>query len=434
MRRTPEGSRPRLLHLLAPICLALTWLLAAPAQAGRITGIQLDPPQRVYVGETVRVTVLGQNSCNNGVSVYFGVGGSQQQKAGSFPLSGYEYHYGRPGTFQIKAYRSPNQTSGCDAATAATTIEVIRPGDKVSELCKVTKCEDLILKAKIDRQSTKVAKAAMTPEITGFLFNPIQGNQQLGDGTVVLTQGGELIVKGRGFGPSRGDQGKLMLVGDFGSADRITLHNLVWDVDGTRVKGKVPTNASQPIRTAANIRLINQWGNASNDIAVEFETVGEIKLLPSTSGVVSVLKCGDAGNSNSCNEVTSHGGCMGHAHNDGREEANAQLGFQNGYTREDFTIYGSHANCNSAVGDDEGQDKFEINLGTVGPLSQCVIYDVDYTKVKTAGSDFLGGPGENTIREKALGRKVWKPSISWRVSPADGVTYIYRVYVKCPKS
>ena len=389
---------------LASVALAIASVSPGYVWAGKITGVSVNPSSFVYVGEPVQVTVHGDSFCNNGVEVNFG-DNSTAQDAGTFPLSGYPPHaYSHPGVYTIVAYENPDNGGGCNAATASTTIEVTAPGDIVADLCQMTDCIRAVL--------------ARDPHIDSVFFNPLPGAVQP-SAPGILSNGGRLYLKGEGFGWVQG----AIVISGLGSD--IHLEELEWDEDGKNISGKIPNTVKALVRTPVQVYAITNHGKVSNAFNREFETPGKIEPLYDFDSAIDNVKCGADGGDNRCNGARAGGDFV--CAFGSEDEPSSLITWP-----PTLTIKGTHSNCDGSAYNNQAYDDWEVNLNNSSSHSECVIYDVQYDKIRSSSDEVLYGPGEALIAADAIGKKVWAFRVGWKVTPSDRVSYWYNIWVKCP--
>jgi len=207
--------------------------------------------------------------------------------------------------------------------------------------------------------------------------------------------GTKLLLKGKKFGTQKG---KILLKGNF-PGGQIELTNVTWG-GNENANGFVPQSANGQPNQIVEIILVTSLNFKSNPVKdIVFEGREEKFLV---LGDAKVLHCGDDGNFNACNKLSSDGSIC----------------------TSESVICGYHKNVWGAPENDEGTDSFQITLknGWVFKSIQKVKW------VKTSGDEVLNGPSPGL----PVGASTWTTSIDWIVSPNDHVTYQIKVLVEGP--
>jgi hypothetical protein len=208
-----------------------------------------------------------------------------------------------------------------------------------------------------------------------------------------LKMGTQLFLKGAFFGTEKGD---ILMYGNFPQSP-VSLVDVNW-VSSKKVNGVVPVfNTTGLPDQEVEIRVKTADNMLSNARQISFVGRKEQKILQKSD--VVVIQCGNDGNSNICNSLTQ--------------------AMQPG-----LAITGYHSNNWGAIGDDVGDDIFQISLknGWVLESMKIVVWH------KTSEDEVITGPNPPF----PVGATNWTTAIHWVVSPADHVFYGIRIRVEGP--
>lgn len=407
----------------------------AAAHAGTIQSLSVDAPETLYVGDVVQVTVGGAGDCPNGVEVELAPGVTQVQ-SGPFPMS-FTHAYGAPGLYAVRARPNPANPTSCGTADpASVVVEVMKPGDRVAQLCRIVDCDGYVASLEVEHgtATTQASEIPTAPRIDSVWAAHLPGAGFPAE-PAVLTPGARVYLKGEGFGD---EPGEILLRGPLGGKKTVALVDLEWDADGEKASGKIPTGTDAPLRVDVELELVNRWGQASNRFARTFETPGRIVHVDADSELVQLIQCGDGANANSCRtdliDVWTTRGCLGHepaeAYAKVKTQVSSRVGWDGG-----FTFKGSHGNCHTDVNQDYGSDKWLVDVRNSPTYHACVIYDVNVGTGKSRPGDTLVQTADPRTGEQPTpeGEKYFRPRIHWEVSPGDYVAYAYSVWLKCPE-
>lgn len=222
----------------------------------------------------------------------------------------------------------------------------------------------------------------------------------------VIVPGGTVALIGRFFGS---EPGKVIVKGPttdaFGPGYRygeIELVDLVWE-SPERVRGRIPNGISIP--TAApvtvQVRVHDATGSVSQPYPGQFQVPSETRWL--TKSDVTVEVCGTDSNGWYCNGQFDWENC----------------GFiwytrtENVQNDPDAAIQGYHENCDGAVGNDAGTDRYRI------ALTNGWVFD----HVEWSGKGF-------SSPSFPKGQAVWVPRIQWVAKPGEENPYKARIRVR----
>ncbi len=262
------------------------------------------------------------------------------------------------------------------------------------------------------RKATPEAKAAETrrrytllPVVESALIVP-DGNYAAGIG--LLAPRSRLILAGKAFG----DGGSLRLQGLPGGDGGVTLQS--WS--DTRIEVRLPDTKYTgigDIEARRNVQAVvhrDEDQKQSAPYALQFGWPFELRNLKVDDPAVTVVRCGDDGNANTCNRVKTGGGCATTAALN--KEARAPLP----------TLFGYHRNCSGAIGDDEGIDTYDVKLRNGWKVRRVA----DSKEHKSSSGEHVGN------------LKAWgaaddrRFSVDWRVTPGDEISYQHTVEIVGP--
>jgi hypothetical protein len=352
----------------------LLGLVAPAVAAGGVSSVTLSPASPVAVGTTVTVTVTGSNPCGL-VRIEFGDGDIIQSQTGNgLPFS--RTHEYPAGTFTI----SVKGLGACTGQATATLVVTARdPAASADTLCKVVHCPGL-----------PGAVAPMIPRITKVLG--------------LIQPGGTVLVGGDAFGDK---PGRVRMIAEDGSQEFL-LQNLEWYPSG--IGGRIPNVPG--VGVAKNPRFVVETsaGKVSNEWGVNW--IVDVKVLPIDD--VKLVSCSTEGWRNRCNLQSFNTG----------SPCGAGLIGDAPSPPASASIQGRHNNCWGAVGDDVGQDVYQIDLRNGWALHELVFG----WAASDAGEGSATGPAGFTP-----GSTTWKPQFKWSVTPADEVAYWAYVFIRGPK-
>jgi len=285
--------------------------------------------------------------------------------------------YGYQGTHYIRVKTSDNQCVGDSAA-----FEILKSGVSIAQVNP-----DVL---KVKKKITFKPKPGMfKPVVKGILPVPLGA----------LQAGTKSFVKGEKFGTQKG---KIFLLGNF-PGGKVELINVKWESSG-KANGVIPFSANGQPNQVVSVQLVTSYNAKSDPFgSPQFKGMEE-KVL--TSDMVAVNHCGDDGNCNRCNNVSSCddqfvAGCSGN-----------------------YTICGYHINNWGTIGDDKGHDTYTINLQNGWTFKSINFLEWK----KTSGDEVLTSPSPGL----PVGGSNWTFTINWKVSPNDEVRYSIQIIVEGP--
>ncbi len=398
------------------LLIAAWGLITSPLYAGTIQGLDIDPPL-LYVNSPVQVSVTGIGACANGVVLDYGDGSSDEQ-SGDLPLIFSGKTYAQSGSYTISAASKPG-TLGCNGSVSLD-VAVKKPGDLLNQLCLAIDCDVLVPK-KVSKPLGPDHPAAMgPPKIHTSLHLPPAGGGIPGY-PQRLVPGGKILVGGERFGDS---PGQVFITGIPGKSP-LQLEILEWNQTSSgkiSAMTRIPDSVDQPVYPI-DVKLYVKRASGlpqnrtSPGVDKQFEAPGEVVKLTIDDPAVQVVQCGDDSNSNRCNNETPGGSmCM----NYGSANQAPNIGPTGA------AVYGYHANCWGAVGDDKGTDKYKISL-----KGGWVIHEVKRKAGVSSVDDdnWVFGPKQFGA---VLNKSFWQFSVPWKVTPADSIKYRYEIWIEGP--
>jgi hypothetical protein len=211
------------------------------------------------------------------------------------------------------------------------------------------------------------------------------------------TPGGTLALIGKNFGTTPGTVVATLTPWNGGQMTR-TLSIVEWK--NTMVGVDWPADIAGVRQQNATLRLTTSGQMTSDPRTVTFFPQEDFKVLP--WGDVKVVSCGTDGNVDACNGQVDP--------DDDGFSAGGHDSF-NGY----------HYNVWGAIGNDSGTDKFQIALKNDWVM-QSLGWDVNVD----SGEGNAGKPGGFSQIAN------WQPSVSWWISPNDGLYYVGVVTIVGP--
>jgi hypothetical protein len=368
--------------------MAIAFASARAMAAGQITAVTIDKTTFVGKGEGVRIYGIGVCTqvvlrCEPGES------NKKVFQNPGFPIST-SCTYTTPGLKKLEASSGSSRGEDCTGIASAevSVLPVGGLGGAVEDLCKVVKCSGT---------STGFTTGLPTPGI-------VDKSPPVITDVIGLVQPGSafpILILGSGFGPK---PGKVNITGQFGTKQMLGDPNsppfnpLDWSSKGKWVGAWVPGNITGVQDHQATVQIMKPGGEASNHFPVNFVAAREFgKLLIASD--VKLLSCGDDGNFDLCN---------------GKLDPDDSYGPFVSVC--EASLCGDHANNWGAIGDDNDNDVFQVNLKN-GWRLESIVVDKDATG-GTIGSPSPPFPPDETS---------WTPTISWMVTSGDQI--YYRVYI-----
>jgi hypothetical protein len=242
------------------------------------------------------------------------------------------------------------------------------------------------------------------PQIKGIFTAPRFG---------AISPDGRLYIKGKGFGNSKG-QIRLQVKN---IANRIKTYYLaVNNWSDTKIKATMPGNISGVKDTKSQFILKTAKGLRSTARTVNFYATRETRKL----------RPGEAVKLGYCSNGADVNHCLGYNHSD-----KGSCFYKDRRTKQDqeATINAFHLNCDDAIDWDDGSDVWEVKL-----KHGWVIVNVWAAWGSSSSKDTVDMPRWNDLKNKILGKSVWKQTVSFEISPGkDWVRYSYAITVKGPK-
>jgi len=353
-------------------------------------------PTTAYTGDLVGVTVTGIGTCANGVVVDYDDGNSQE-KAGDLPLVFLPKTYSQSGTFTVTASKKPG-TLGCNAS-ASTTVKIKKPGEVLIQLCAVVDC------GKFLTETTKLTDAAAK---TMMKLLPVIEKVFTVPELWTLTPGGDLFLKGKGFGSQAG---KVYLRLQSPYQNDLAMPVQSWSA--TDVKVKVPANITGVLDHNAAVFVETKTGTNSGLQTINFKAARVSKSLKMGDPGVQVVTCSNAADHNSCNNHHSGGGsCFGPGQ----------------FFKDSATFSVFHQNCDMIVDWDDGTDTMKLTLQNGWEIAK-----IDPVSQKSSSSESLNMPSPASLQAWE-GSTSWTKSVSWDISPgADHVRYAFFIMIRGPR-
>jgi hypothetical protein len=213
----------------------------------------------------------------------------------------------------------------------------------------------------------------------------------------------QLFLKGAFFGTNKGE---ILMYGNFPQSP-VSLVDVNW-VSSKKVNGKVPVfNTTGLPDQEVEIRVKRADNVLSNARQISFVGRKEQKILQWSD--VVVVQCGNDGNCNHCNNVIS-------------SESDPWCFIDAPHV--DAAIWGDHSNVWGAIGDDVGDDIYQISLKNGWYFKEFHVIEWK----KTSGDEVLTGPNPPFPVEKSD----WTFSVHWKVSPNDQVRYQFKIVLEGP--
>jgi len=239
---------------------------------------------------------------------------------------------------------------------------------------------------KVVLKKPKITGAFVTPD-----FNPAPG------ATVYLN--------GTDFGDK---PGKIRMYGTFPGSP-LVLESVVWN-SPTKVNGVIPMSTSGKVCVKQVLFEVETANHLKSNWHEHFWKEDTVKLEKGNS-VTKVLFCGKDGNKNVCNG-SSHDG-----------DACVLLPPLAVYGPQ-ASLWGYHYNCSGALGNDEGTDRFEVDLKNGWYLLHSTVQ-----KDKSSNSEVLNGPTPGF----PSGESNWKPTFGWEATAGDYVQYFVSMTIRGPR-
>jgi hypothetical protein len=213
-----------------------------------------------------------------------------------------------------------------------------------------------------------------------------------------LKYGSEVLISGENFGASKGD---ILMYGSFPNSP-LAFENVEW-VSTSRVRGYVPQAANGRPNQTVTIKVKTAGNILSNGMTTGF--IGrETKLVNYAD--VAVVQCGNDGNCNWCNDVMASDLCYIVKRHD------------------EAAIRGVHRNSWGTVGDDVGDDIYQISLKNGWYFKE--FHVLEWTK--SSSDEVLTGPNPPL----PVAKNDWTFTVHWKVSPNDRVRYQFKIVVEGP--
>ncbi len=219
-----------------------------------------------------------------------------------------------------------------------------------------------------------------------------------------LQPGTQLFVRGKNFGPQKG---RILIKGNF-PGGHIELENVTWEIN-SKANGFIPQSANGQPNQIVSVVVVSKFTFKSDPFGNPQFKGREEKVL--TADAVGV-SCGNDGNSNVCNGVSSGSGDIW----PGEEFT---VGCATAYA-----ICGYHSNVWGAIGDDVGDDVYSISLKNGWVLKS--MQKVEWSK--SSGDEVLSGPTPSF----PAGQPNWSAIVHWKVTPNDNVRYRIKIIVEGP--
>lgn len=377
---------------IIPVCCAFGLVLtpASSQAAGTITGVQVSP-QSVLVGEQVDITVEGSGTCN--LTVQYETSDSGFFANSSMPAT-VQHAYATTGSKSVTASAPDCLVTGTIEEKVEvkslpfTTEEKVEVQSPLVQACQILDCSGPF--------------AVLEPKITGVLG--------------LVTPGGALLIGGRKFGQTLG---RVYLHGVGGSR---LLPVDEWYPDG--IGAHFPLDLHDFCVTEVQVETSD--GKLTNRWPLPLET--GYRWLPTED--VKVLSCGDDGNDNYCNGVESEeDSCLGEYTplwplaliNSLDQYVPIPSGLPP-------AISGFHHNCWGAIGDDQDDDLYRIDLKNGWVLDAAVFWS------SVPEDEGWTSPSSGSLPSGfQQGATSWQPKITWNVTPGDTVHYALYVQIAGPE-
>lgn len=376
---------------IALVALGLALLAPLTADAGgAITGLDVSPKGPVTAGTTVNITIKGTGGSCDELLLDFGDGTVQPYENApgdlfnavvyTFPIPT-SHLYCNPGTFQIQA--KPKKACVGEGSASLT----VQGEGCLAALHKA-------MEAATTKLQFSIPSALLKPHISA-----------LTDGSNI-TPGGDVGIKGVGFGNEQGTQ--RVLLADLkkyngsstGSPWELKIFKDGWT--DTLIVGTIPSDITEVKDQTANL-YVNYGVDWSDPYPVNFKATKEVRLLPYTDPAVQLISCGTDSHRDECNDWV-----------DPDDGYPFYLMCING-----ATFWGTHQSNWGAPWSDNDTDTFQITL-----KNGWVFDSMQMEEFLNSGASYTGPSGF------PVGGTSWQPQVQWHVAPyATYLTYCAHVTI-----
>ncbi|GJL92896.1 hypothetical protein [Hyphococcus sp.] len=384
--------------------------LFSVASANVIEGISVSPTQ-ADVNQVVTISIQKSGATSCFAVLQYGDGQQEDSVLLITPGLSFDHAYASAGTYTITITAEGAISAPCTNGPKTVQIVIGGSGSDPGLNAQIVPQRGGLTRVPAQPSKATVAPDRKTfrylPKITDHAFVPAETNgSKIWAGPGVLAPGGRLSLKGKGFGES----GVIELSGI--GPNPVYLLDTQWSE--TRISGVLPTNlgGAPNVVTPVSVRVLNwQQNKWSPSVTYQYARPFAKRILTMDDPSVRVLSCGSDGNANNCNQVGSVGAlCAG--------IPNIALGSPAPPSPKP-TIYGTHGNCDAAIGDDTGTDRYEISLSNGWFIH----------RVAEKKADNSSGDEEVTFSNVPTGENVHNAQISvgWLVTQGDTLRYWLRI-------
>lgn len=381
----------RIQILRAATILAL--LVPTTTLAGSIGTIAAQPTQATP-NQTVNFQLILGGSGDCGFRLLTGDG----TVLGPFGLvssspASVSYAYPNTGTFTAIAQGKPKGNKpACGGADKSVTITVASSGSGTLKPELLGNAGKLAIKDK--GLSTKLITICQKVDCNALLAPRIE--KIFG----FPKPGGVVALIGNNYGAGTG---KVSLTHQTWTGQSVTSQLDFIEWTPTMVGVRIPNGLQGFVEQSAKLVLTTKAGAKSIPFSFQLLPMRDVVAIPSSH--VKVIKCDTDSNGWKCN---GQGGT-------GNWFVSGQQG---------ASIWGWHRNNWGAVGNDTGTDKFEITLKNGWRFASSQV-----SKYGSSSGEWVGNPSPGMSTNSTT----WKPSIQWKVTPADIVDYHIWIEAEGPR-
>ncbi len=369
--------------------------VAQAASGSALLSVEANP-NPAAPNQDVTVTATRGGSQNCGWKVVFGDGNTSPAMGFATTPKNVVHSYASAGTYTIQITGASHGTKP-NCTSSATTQLVVQTSNGGGNI-EIGPALDLPLKPKGPKVS--VGELCAKIDCKGLIQKPVI-EKRFGFGK----PGGVMAWIGKGFGPTTGVVSLRYRRFD-GSYQTANLEILEWTP--TMVGTKIPASLTGYLHQQASVRVKTPdgWESAS----YSFDLAPEMDWIELDQDDVKVVHCGFDGNADRCNGV--------HEGND------AVFGYFSS-TSQGAAIEGFHGNAWGTVGDDKGNDSYEVSLKNGWTIASGSTW-----KKLSSSNEKVNGPSPGA----PVGQSYWKPSYAWVASSGnDTVQYATFIVITGPR-